>query len=1149
MVQRTHAVLRLPELALPVELYATDAAVAALEVVLPTIAGSTRADALVRLAWYQRQRNSERALELAAEAEGCLDRAVDPQARAQLQGRLLLVLAETSALFAPTDACDALVSDAKALFTAIEDCRGEGDAALLEAIVAQARGDMDRVIQACTSAADCYRHARDPSRERIAGAWLLFYTAFRDPAGVVAELSRCGPLPPGPALESLLAAAEGVVTSHRGDIAGATACYVRAAERARQAGMVRHAIVSAMNAAGWMQDLGDYDGASALIDEALILARAANWPVTIGLCVMRLGELFRLFGQYERSRDALAEALACFQAIPGGANKGAALAAYGETHLALGQPRDALRALRTAVRLFRQDGHIEGLIVALTGTARAFSLLGRAREALSSIEAAREAAQASGDTSQAIGILIAMSEIYYRHDIAAPEPSTAPTARIQFLEAAFALGSATAGWIAPISLLTDLAGAWEEAGDYTQAFAYLRFALAAEQQQSHRRAAARVITLESRHEAQRSRLEAERQRELAINAAAHAVALERDVRLRTAELGRIRRESRKSASRIRALWRITASEGVNDRDYLETIVSAGAKAIRPWRPFAGYVSELKDSTLTIVASASTATKLTLGPDGTSAALAGSFEELLLERNATTFANQDELHLAAGHPLSKIRWQEAIGTPIRVGVKRYFLVLATPANLSRRDPFAEDDSAFVDVLASFFAHRFAQEQQLERIRFQIEHDALTGLRNRVELRKEVRQAIAEGSPFALCFLDIDDFSDINETEGHMIGDELLVEVAASLAAVKGRHVVARMGGDVFAVLLHGVADSAAFARQIAPYARLFDQPFGTGDRDGARKLSLTCSIGGALFPANSENVDELMQRADASVVAAKRRGGSSIVAFETLTPDGMPRVVPRRAEFAGALENDELFLAYQPTFELRTRRIVGAEALVRWRHPVHGELQPATFLPMLDRLALLNGLSRWLLARVARDLSGSLGLPADFRCYINLAPQQLDDIAFVSEARERLAQYPHLAEHVGIEITETAAMHDVEQSAKVIELIRELGMKVAIDDFGTGYSTLSYLKQLPVDVIKIDRSFVTGLPDDKRDATLCQTLLRIAREFGITTLAEGIETKEQLLWLRRHDCALGQGFLISKPIPFAEFEALLQRQTRQVQYAS
>jgi len=513
----SHRPLRLVEISgvrrSPSYLFALDADVATLEADLPSLAGPVRRAALAELAWYLRQRDSRRALLLAHEAETLLEGAEEEE-RSQLAARLSLIRAETSALFAHLDEAAPLVESAKNAFRRLDDVLGEGDAFMVESLVAHARGDMDSTIAACAHAAACYARVDDPLRLALAEARRAFLMSFRDPASVESSLKAAlGTKLEHPSLQALQASTEGFLESLKGDLTKGIAGHLRASRAAQRVGMIRHAIISGLNAAGLLRELGDYDGASELVEDALGLAKVADWRTVIGLCLMRLGELLGDLGQLERSHDALMQAVQCFESLPGGANKAAAYGSFGETLLAQGEAEEALAPLSTAVNLFRHDGHMQGLAGSLVTEARALSLCNRPAEALDRIRQAQQIAADDRVKSQAIGIAWALAEISQRHGVPTPPQMKVPSAQIHFLEEALRLGLATERWIAPSRLLTQLSEAWEAAGDQRRALEYLRRALAAQKEKDNRRAVARMITLESRQEVTRSRIEAERQRE------------------------------------------------------------------------------------------------------------------------------------------------------------------------------------------------------------------------------------------------------------------------------------------------------------------------------------------------------------------------------------------------------------------------------------------------------------------------------------------------------------------------------------------------------------------------------------------------------------------------------------------------------------
>jgi diguanylate cyclase (GGDEF)-like protein len=607
-------------------------------------------------------------------------------------------------------------------------------------------------------------------------------------------------------------------------------------------------------------------------------------------------------------------------------------------------------------------------------------------------------------------------------------------------------------------------------------------------------------------------------------------------------LGRVEGESAKRAGRIRAVWQIASYGEESAAEDFESILEIAAVALRPGKAFVGLLCHLDGGMLVIDATSSSAFDSSAPAAARSLFPGASFPaertmaNLLLGRVRARAWDDFVLVANASTVAEDLGFRSFIGSPIATDRGSYFVTFASPSPTAD-DPYGEDDLAYVDVVASFFANRFRQQHHDERIQFQVEHDALTGLVNRVQFRGAVCEAIRRREPFGLCFLDLDGFRFINERSGYETGDELLVEVADSIKLVAGRATVARMGADEFGLVLHGADSPDELVARIERYSEIFQKPFRAGERVGAPLLAITASVGAARFPADGDSPEDLMRRAKVALEVAKSRGGSTGLIFDPPMESMAEEARNRVAELAEAIASDQLVLAYQPTFDLATRAIVGAEALVRWDHPVRGRLPPSEFIELAERNGLIGDLSTWVCGRAARDLMSVSAFPPGFRVYINVAAQLLHDIPFISIMQDALQSTPRLADRLGIEVTETAAMQNVDFSMNTLDLFRSWGLTVAIDDFGTGYSSLSYLKHLTVDVVKIDRSFIMGLPGDERDCAITQMLLHMTERFGYASLAEGIETEGQLEWLLEHGCKFGQGYLIAKPEPF---ERLLER---------
>jgi diguanylate cyclase (GGDEF)-like protein len=616
-------------------------------------------------------------------------------------------------------------------------------------------------------------------------------------------------------------------------------------------------------------------------------------------------------------------------------------------------------------------------------------------------------------------------------------------------------------------------------------------------------------------------------------------------------IDRVQHTAMRQSQRFAAVWRLVRDEHLDDRQRFQALLDAGAGTIRPDRGFFGEIGHLEGDVLVLDASSDTHAgedRSTVGSrfalEGTRIPLAETLQYEIAQAGTTiSFTDLNEIdHNIRRKRVHASPWNSMIGTTFTVGTTAYFVAFASTRSMTD-DPFTDDDHAFVDVLASFLAIQLQQGRQLAQIRYQIEHDLLTDLPSRSTFRVAAMKNIANGVPCAIAIVALDRFREINDTYGHMIGDALLVEVGVALRdARESGDFLARLGGDNFAILIDDVRGGVDVETRLQPYREIFTHAFGTGDREGTEKLHLGASIGVALFPQDATSYDALLARADAAVDAAKQRQRGTVVYFNS----GLQRAIEQRrglhGQLADALARAQFTVRYQPTVELWTHRIVGAEALVRWQHPRDGLVLPDTFVPFAEQNGMIGAIGTFVMERVVADLAAAGPMHPDFRCYINLSGHQLGNLDFVAALREQLKAHPEVAGHLGIEITETVAMSAVDRTLEALAGLRRLGVVIALDDFGTGYSSLSHLKRLPIDVIKIDRSFVRGLPDDSHDAGLIETMIAIAGQFGFKTHAEGIETVEQFDWLRSRGCTYGQGFLIARPMPFTEFVPWLGRTT-------
>ncbi|QEL64215.1 diguanylate cyclase/phosphodiesterase with PAS/PAC sensor [Oryzomicrobium terrae] len=443
------------------------------------------------------------------------------------------------------------------------------------------------------------------------------------------------------------------------------------------------------------------------------------------------------------------------------------------------------------------------------------------------------------------------------------------------------------------------------------------------------------------------------------------------------------------------------------------------------------------------------------------------------------------------------------------------------------------AAFSDI-----TERKAAEAQ---VRHMAEYDALTNLPNRVLLQDRLGQAIAAaqrgGGRMALIFIDLDRFKNINDSLGHAIGDQVLCQVGARLAdTVRASDTVSRLGGDEFVVLLPEL-DAPNQAASVAEKLLVaLSQPL---QADG-HELAVTPSIGIAVFPEDGQDGSTLLKNADAAMYYAKDNGRNN---FQFFTPEMNARVSERLAlenNLRQAIARNELFLHYQPQFDLQTGELTGCEALVRWQHPELGLIPPSRFIPVAEDSGLILPLGHWVLREACRQAkawqdAGLRPIPVA----VNLSAVQFRQARLATMIADVLAESGLAPRWLELELTESMLMEDGERHTTALADLKALGVGLALDDFGTGYSSLSYLKRFDLDTLKIDRSFVQSLPDDSEDAALTTAIIGIARQFGLKTVAEGVETEAQRAFLAAQGCTLMQGFLLARPMAGAELAELLE----------
>ena len=471
----------------------------------------------------------------------------------------------------------------------------------------------------------------------------------------------------------------------------------------------------------------------------------------------------------------------------------------------------------------------------------------------------------------------------------------------------------------------------------------------------------------------------------------------------------------------------------------------------------------------------------------------------------------------------------------------------PVSLSGA-PIAADDPQFKGTI--FVVRNITERKRAERrIRYLARYDALTKVPNRMQFQHMLQQAIARARKadrgIVLLYLDMDRFKEINDTFGHAAGDRTLEVLTERLTRILPREaVVGRLAGDEFGLFIEGFMESEHERTQAANLARMVLAEVGKAYYVDEQEVFLTASVGIALCPKDAENVIDLIRNADAAMYHSKQNGGNS---FAFYSPEMNAAAVERlmlRSKLRRALERDELVMFYQPKVDLQDGRIIGAEALLRWRLPGHGDIPPSQFIPLAEETNLILGIGEWVLNRVCADYRRwTERIPSPGRVSINLSLKQLRQASFITRCRAVFRRHEVSPTCFELEITETTLMADPKRTIKLLNELYAMGLHLSIDDFGTGYSSLSALQQFPINTLKIDQSFVRDAAVNPNDATIVRTIIDMGKALEVEVVAEGVENEEQFSLLRARGCHYAQGRLFGDAMSSDEFLGLLLAQAR------
>lgn len=434
-----------------------------------------------------------------------------------------------------------------------------------------------------------------------------------------------------------------------------------------------------------------------------------------------------------------------------------------------------------------------------------------------------------------------------------------------------------------------------------------------------------------------------------------------------------------------------------------------------------------------------------------------------------------------------------------------------------------------------------ERAVKDLQYLANYDSLTQLPNRALCMDRIKYALKRAARtktiVAILFLDLDHFKDVNDSLGHAVGDQLLKATSQRLLEkIRSEDTLARLGGDEFVIILNEINNTRDVTFIVDNIVSSFEEPFKLSNYE----VNTTVSVGVCLYPNDGSDVDSLMKAADAAMYKAKEVGRNTFEFYQAELNQLAIRRHQLANELRNAIVNEELSLVFQPQFNLNESRVIGAEVLLRWNHPLLGNVSPAEFVPVAENTGLIKEIGRWVLDTACKKIAECQQLGLDIRLAVNLSALQFRQVDLAEQIANTLQKYSVPARLLEVEIVESMLMRDVSQAIEILERLKDMQIRIAIDDFGTGYSSLSYLRRFPLDALKIDRSFIDELVVDADDTAITLAIISMAKSLRLDVIAEGVETAQQLEFLAQNSCDDIQGYHFSKPLHFQEFVNFLKQ---------